>query len=238
MRARSGARLTVLVLAATFVLTSCGGFAPTSTNADEPAQTPRQRQPAFHGTVVDPPMDPPTQRLRNTAGRRFSVASQPADRVTVLFFGYTHCPDVCPTAMADLAAARAKLPSRLRERVNVVFVTEDPARDNPATLREWLDRFDPTFIGLRGGNEATETMLEQLGLPQTQRDPKPEEPIKHPDTRGPHDHHGDYAIGHAGVVYVFGPGDHTVVYTGGTTPTQYAQDFARLLTGGGGRAQH
>lgn len=186
----------------------------------------------LHGTLVDPPLPPPIQVLRDTSGQAFSLADRPAVELTVVFFGYTHCPDVCPTTMADLAGARDQLPADLRDRVTVVFVTEDPERDTPRSLRRWLDGFDPSFVGLRGGNTATKAMLEQLYLPARKRRERPKDPIKHPDTGAKHHHHGDYAVEHAGVVYAFGPGRTTVIYSGGTKPSEYAADFTRLLQGG------
>jgi protein SCO1/2 len=226
-------RLGSLVIAA-LVAAGCGADERLAGPADEaPATTSVQRPGAnLYGTVLEPPMDRPAQTLRDTRGRAFSVARQPSGEATVLFFGYTHCPDVCPTTMADLAAAYDMLSPQLRKRVTVVFVTEDPARDTPAALRRWLDRFDPSFVGLRGGNAATKAMLAQLHLPKTKRVENPRQPIEHPSGSRPHDDHGRYAVTHSGVVYTFGPGRGlTVIYTGGTSPEQYAADLTRLLAG-------
>ena len=193
------------------------------------------RRSLFHGTTLDPPLPRPTQILRDTSGRTFSIADRPDDELTVLFFGYTHCPDLCPTTMADLASARGQLPASQRGRVTVVFVTEDPERDTPGPLRRWLDGFDPAFVGLSGGNTATQAMLKQLYLPQTRRLPHPEDPIEHPDDGGPHHDHDTYGVEHSGVVYAFGPGDSTLIYSGGTKPAEYAADFSRLITSNGER---
>lgn len=224
------ARLAALFVTAALVA-GCGGGAPTSVSSQGPSPTSSRQHPSgFYGTLIDPPLDPPTETLRDTTGEGFSVASRPLDEVTVLFFGYTHCPDLCPTTMADLAAARDQMPPRMRDRVTVAFVTEDPGRDRPAALRRWLDRFDPSFVGLRGGNAASRDMLAHLYLPQTERVDDPRKPIKHPSAGASHHEHGRYGVAHAGEVYAFGPGDRTVIYTGGTTPDEYAADFARLLS--------
>jgi protein SCO1/2 len=139
---------------------------PSSSTVSSPSVDPpvgsATSRPFLHGTVLDPPLAPPTQTLRDTAGRAFSVAASSREQLTLLFFGYTHCPDVCPTTVRDLAEARGRLPSDLRDRVTVVVVTEDPERDKPAALRRWLDRFDPTFVGLIGGNVTSAAMLKQL----------------------------------------------------------------------------
>jgi protein SCO1/2 len=164
--------------------------------------------------------------LEDTEGQLFDLRDRPADEITVLFFGYTHCPDICPTTMADLAQARHLLPEDAREQVEVVFVSEDPQRDSPAVVRRWLDGFDSDFTGLIGGTRQTQRVLDELHLPQSRRNPSPSASVIHPDDG--HGHPGDYAVDHAGAVYVFGP-DKTLLYTGGTTPRQYAKDFARLL---------
>jgi protein SCO1/2 len=68
----------------------------------------------------------------------------------VLFFGYTHCPDVCPATMAQLARVYRTLTPAQRERVRVAFVTVDPGRDNPPTLKRYMALFNPAFVGLTG----------------------------------------------------------------------------------------
>jgi len=183
----------------------------------------------LHGTVIDY-LARPSEELRDTSGRPFSLADRPEDELTLLFFGYTHCPDVCPTVMADLAVARAQLPEELQSRVTVVFVTEDPQRDTNRALRRWLNNYDPSFVGLRGGNAATRGMLKQLYLPATGIAADPAKPIQHPETDAGHHHdHGHYGIEHASMVYAFGTVGRTVVYTGGTKSSEYAADFAKLL---------
>jgi protein SCO1 len=222
-------RWAALTVAALLGLSACAGSSDDRGDEGRPAVVTDLNPDLLHGTVVDSMARPP-QVLRDTAGQRFSLADRPDDELTTLFFGYTHCPDICPTTMADLAAARAQLPDELRERVQVVFVTEDPARDTDRALRRWLDAYDPSFVGLRGGNATSKAMLEELYLPKTKADPDPEKAIKHPGSdEGHHHDHGRYGIEHASVVYAFGPGGSTVIYTSGATPSEYAEDFSRLL---------
>lgn len=76
-------------------------------------------------------------------------------KLVVLFFGYTHCPDVCPTTLADLAQVRRELGEQA-DKVQVLFVTLDPERDTGALLAQYLPVFDPTFLGLYGDAKATE----------------------------------------------------------------------------------
>lgn len=177
---------------------------------------------SFHGTLLtDPRVPRPKLVLPDTVGESYDLRAE-QDGVTALFFGYTECPDVCPTTMADLAAAKRSLPAAAQERIEVVFVTEDPQRDTPPMVRTWLDRFDTEFVGLVGGNAATARVLDDLHLPRTEQhsDPPGAAPHAHPN--------GD--VDHSGVVYLFGPGDRqTVIHTGGSTPGQYAADIGALL---------
>ena len=75
-------------------------------------------------------------------------------KAVVLFFGFTHCPDICPTTMAETAAALKKLGADA-DRVQVLFVTIDPERDTPEALAKYVTAFDPRFLGLRGDAQAT-----------------------------------------------------------------------------------
>ncbi|MFO1362907.1 MAG: SCO family protein [Burkholderiales bacterium] len=75
-------------------------------------------------------------------------------KVVALFFGYTHCPDVCPTTLAELKLVKERLGPD-GDRFQVLFVTVDPERDTPALLAKYVPAFDPTFLGLRGDAEAT-----------------------------------------------------------------------------------
>ena len=89
-------------------------------------------------------------------------------RVVILFFGYTSCPDVCPTTLAELKAAVEALPAAQRRQVQVLFVTLDPERDHAALLREYVAAFAPQggrpFLGLWGGDSATADLIRELQL--------------------------------------------------------------------------
>ena len=100
---------------------------------------------SFHGTAYDPPEHAPDVVLKEANGARFSLADQKG-KVVLLFFGYTHCPDICPTTLSDWKRIKAGL-GRDAARVRFVFVSVDPARDDPATLGRYVARFDPGFIG-------------------------------------------------------------------------------------------
>lgn len=228
---RSGIRLdhrcAAAVTVAVVLAAGCG--APAAMTPQDDTGSPTRivtSDDGFHGTVVNPVISLPPLLLRDTTGREFDLMDRPADEVTALFFGFTNCDDVCPTTMADLAAARRSLPPQIRQHVKVIFVTEDPQRDTPRLLRGWLDRFDPTFVGLIGGNAHSRSIQRQLHLPVSRiPDDEQDEAIEgHPGTGGER----DYEVEHSGIVYVFGTAGRVVIYTGGYTPSRYAADFARL----------
>ena len=102
------------------------------------------------GSSLPEPYTMPDITLTDTAGQPYNLASSPSKPVTLLFFGYTKCPDVCIAVLADIATALQRMPSADRDHIQVVFVTTDPARDNGKQIRAYLDRFDPTFVGLTG----------------------------------------------------------------------------------------
>jgi protein SCO1/2 len=104
----------------------------------------------LHGTVLDPPFTVSTDALVDTDGDSYSLADSTDKRLTLVFFGYTNCPDICGTVMGNLASAMTRLDSEDRDEVDVVFVTTDPDRDTGSVLRRYLDRYDKSFIGVTG----------------------------------------------------------------------------------------
>ena len=211
------------LIAAALAVVAVGGCSTPPSGGPVGEVVSAQAADGYAGTLlIDPPVPRPALVLPDTAGRPYDLRAD-TDGVTALFFGYTQCPDVCPTTMADLAMARRALTEEERDRMTVVFVTEDPATDTPAVLRAYLDRFDEVFVGLIGGDERSQMVLDGLHLPRT------EDHVDPPG--GPPHEHGD--LEHSGVVYLFGPGDRAaVVHSGGTTVRQYADDIRRLLAEG------
>lgn len=106
------------------------------------------RPPTFHGTAYDDLEPAPPFSLVDQRGRRVSLQSYRGSPV-LLFFGYTHCPDVCPLTLSRLARATESL-GREGEDVRIVLVTQDPARDTPAVLGRYVSRFSPRADGLTG----------------------------------------------------------------------------------------
>ena len=102
----------------------------------------------WQGTHVKPGYPLPDLPFTDTEGHHVDLADEASTPVTLVFFGYSHCPDICNVVMANLAAALRGAKPAVRHDVRVLFVTTDPARDTPQVLREYLDRFDRSFVGL------------------------------------------------------------------------------------------
>jgi len=194
----------------------------------------------FHGIEPEPVRDRPSFVLRTTAGERYDFGARTAGRPTLLYFGYTNCPDECPTAMADISAALRVTPADLRESVEVVFVTTDPARDTPQVLRRWLDGFSEDYVGLVGTQQEVEAAQEALGVPSARKGGpvptlpgRPNEHAHEPGT-APHSHSGPlgYGVGHANVIFGFDSRDRLpVLYPGGVRPSDIAADLPLLAQG-------
>ena len=84
-------------------------------------------------------------------------------KVVVIFFGYTHCPDVCPTTLSEMRQVMQLL-GKDAERLQVLFVTVDPARDTPELLSTYVPSFNPTFLGLYGDSAATEKVAQDFKI--------------------------------------------------------------------------
>jgi protein SCO1/2 len=100
--------------------------------------------------VTHAPYQVPATPLTDTDGAAYSLTKDTTKPLTLVFFGYTHCPDICPMVMTNLASAMSRLDDADRRSVDVVFVTTDPARDTTPVLRGYLKHFDPDFVGLTG----------------------------------------------------------------------------------------
>ena len=123
----------------------------------------------YAGIDLRDPFQRPSFTLTDSTGAEYDFAEATAGRPTLLFFGYTNCPDVCPTTMADVALALRDVDPALAGQVQVVFVTTDPAADTPEVLGEYLDRFDadlPTqFVGLTGAQDVIDQAQLSAGVP-------------------------------------------------------------------------
>jgi protein SCO1 len=118
----------------------------------------------FHGSVYQPPMTAADFSLTNTDGQRFQL-SQQRGQLVLLFFGYTNCPDECPATLAVMKQLFVQLGSQ-SNRVNFVFVTVDPQRDNPAQIRAFLAKYNTSFIGLSGSSAELTPVWKAYGVYQ------------------------------------------------------------------------
>ncbi len=113
----------------------------------------------------------PKFTLTDTSGAQFDFASKTEVFTTLLFFGYSNCPAMCPMQMRMIAQALKTLPSGMAGQLKVVFVTTDPDRDTPQVLRTYLDHFDKNFIGLTGSQAAIDAAQVAANQPLAKKIP-------------------------------------------------------------------
>ena len=134
-------------------------------------------------------------------------------KAVVVFFGYTQCPDVCPTTMAEIAQAR-KLLGADGDKVQAVFVTVDPERDTPQVLKAYMANFDPSFVALRGSPEQIATLAKDFKVF-----------YKKVDGKTP----GSYTMDHSAASYVYDPQGRLRLYTRYGSGAQALADDLKLL---------
>jgi protein SCO1/2 len=175
------------------------------------ASTPAAR---YRGATLVPPLPQPDFTLKTTDGKPFHYKEETKGYVSLLFFGYTHCPDVCPVHMANLASVLDRLPPGTAGSIKVIFVTVDPARDKPKELRKWLDKFRPSFIGLWGSLDEVTAAARKFGMPGTEIEKLPD---------------GGYAVGH-GAAVIAAVGDSVrVLYPFGIRQADWMEDLPHLV---------
>lgn len=115
-------------------------------------------------------------------------AEQFRGKTTLLFFGFTHCPDVCPTTLARLGTAIRQLDDEIREDTQVLFVSVDPGRDDPETLRKYTDAFGPQFVGFTGDKDALDALTRRYRVTYGY---------------GEEDDNGNYDVSHSSAIFAF-----------------------------------
>lgn len=204
-------RLAAALAAAGLVLAGCASSgAPAASGSSAPASVSGAAQ-KYAGVNLATPYRRPTFTLPDQAGRPFDFKAVTAGVPTLLFFGYTRCPDVCPTTMADIAVALRSVDKALATQVRVVFVTTDPAYDTSAVLGEYLHRFDADlpqkFIGLTGTQAAIDAAQLSAGVPQAE----------------------DGGKTHSALLLLYGKDDAAhVAFDQGNTPRDIAADLKRV----------
>lgn len=120
------------------------------------------RDPQLGGVLVDPPRKVAAFTFTLPSGVQVSTA--PVDgQPVVLFFGYTHCPDICPNTLADWTRVKRQLGDK-GNRVRFIFVSVDPARDTPEVAQRYAAQFDPAFFGVSGDADTTEGIMAAFGV--------------------------------------------------------------------------
>ena len=170
-------------------------------------------------TVLSQPFTKPNLVLTDTSGKKYDLREETKGRPTLIYFGYTHCPDVCPLTMSNLAIAKKQLPKADQDRLQVVFVTTDPERDTPAELGKWLPSAgDPSFVGLTGDFSTIQAGARQIGIgidaPKKEKD-------------------GTVVSMHGAQVVAFSPKTDRgyVLYGENTSVDEYAKDLPKLIEG-------
>lgn len=158
--------IAVLAACAVLALTGCtaakdsGGVADVSQVANDSA---------YRGVELQPAWQRPSFTLTDQTGQPYDFNEQTKGIPTVLYFGYTHCPDVCPLIMGQLSAAIKDAPKDIRSKLQVVLVSTDPATDTPEVLAAYLSKFDGEvpvkYVGLTGDLAAVEAAQESTGVP-------------------------------------------------------------------------
>jgi protein SCO1/2 len=209
-------RRTQRLVSAAVVLALLGACSPTSTTAALRAAEP-DYAPGWNAVAVNGTPEMPRAEFVDASGEPFNLRAAIRRKPTLVYFGYTHCPDICPIHMSSLGHVLEQFPHAVRSRVRVVFVSTDPARDSPQRIREWLDSMGRGFVGLRGTIDDINRIQIALGLP--------------PATSSPGAIPGmDYPVGHAAQVLAFTPDDSAhFVYPFGTRQQDWMRDLPRLL---------
>ena len=208
MRARHAAALVLLA-----AVTACSSGAKQPLAIVDPGASASD----LRGAVLQPPTREPAVVLEDTSGHRFNLRQQTAGKVTLVYFGYTHCPDICPTFMADVAQALRESTPAVRSHVAVAFVSTDPGRDSAKVIRRWLDNFNSDFIGLRGSIHQIIAVQRAMDVPASR--------VR------PHTKHG-YTVEHSAELLAFTPDRvaHVLYTEGPSTISDLRHDLAILTT--------
>ncbi|MFJ9148766.1 SCO family protein [Streptomyces sp. NPDC102270] len=205
-----------LVAAATLTLSACGSGddsgSPVSVVSEEAGSDKA-------ATVLDQPFEKPDLVLTDTKGEKYDLREETKGKPTLIYFGYTHCPDICPLTMNNIAVAKKQLPKSEQDKLSVVFVTTDPARDTPAELGKWLKGIDTRFVGLTGDFATIQASARTLGISiePTHKDKKT----------------GKTVSVHGTQVVAFSPktDEGYVLYGEDTTVDDYTKDLPKIIKG-------
>ena len=204
-----------LAAVAALTLSACGSGGDSADTSVAEVSGATGSEPA---TVLDQPFTKPDLVLTDTKGESYDLRERTKGKPTLIYFGYTNCPDVCPLTMSNIALAKRALPQADQEKLQVVFVTTDPERDTPASLGSWLKAQDPDFTGLTGDFPTIQAGARQIGIGI---DP----PKKEKD--------GTVVSMHGAQVVAFSPTTDQgyVLYGEDATVDDYAKDLPKIIKG-------
>ncbi|MFM9592650.1 SCO family protein [Streptomyces scabiei] len=206
-----------LLVAAVLGLSACGTGGASTTSVAEVSDTGPQR----HSTVLDQPFTKPDLVLTDTHGKPYDLRKETAGKPTLIYFGYTNCPDVCPLTMNNLAVAKKEAAKKVSKselaNLRLVFVTTDPERDTPKELGKWLKGIDPEIVGLTGDFDDVQQGALRLGI----------------SINPPTKKNGKIVSEHGTQVIAFSPKTDAgyVLYDEDATVQDYEKDLPKLLTG-------
>jgi protein SCO1/2 len=167
----------------------------------------------FLGSSINPPQPAPDFSINDVSGQTFTLGSQKG-KIVLLFFGYTSCPDECPTTMGMLKQVKVGL-GKYANRVSFVFITIDPARDAPPVLQAYVNEFDPSFIGITGTESELQPIWQSYGvyIDKTMNETG-----------------NGYTLTHSNRVYLVDTqGNFRLTYAYGTAPDDLLHDIQYLL---------
>lgn len=194
------------VVAALLLIAGC------ASGSDQSAGVRANGKAGWHGTPVTTGYPLPDQQFTDTSGDPVVPVEAAGDAVTLVFFGYTHCPDICNVVLANVASALRGSTPKVRAATRLLFVTTDPARDTPEVVREYLDRFDPSYDGLVAPVETVEQAAQAL----------------HVSYERPDGSTGGYAVQHGTYTTAFVDGRARLVWSADTSVADLRADLARL----------
>ena len=153
-------------------------------------------------------------RLEDQNGKPFTDQDM-MGRPFLVFFGFTHCPDICPAELQVIAQALDKLSDKAK-KVVPIFITLDPERDTPQVMADYLKSFGPNFVGLSGTADDIAAAAKAYHVAHTKIENK--------------DSPGDYTIDHSALVYLMGPdGKYVTHLSYGTSPDELAEKLDKLV---------
>ncbi len=222
-RAWKAFALVCMTIATIVILSSCSGDSKDiSATASSPDQFSSLAQAHnYAGALFSKPINKFNGTLIDTNNASFNIANQTKGNVTLVYFGYTHCPDACPIAMGTLAGVKRQMPADVSKDLKVIFITVDPQRDTPNVLKEWLAKFDSSFIGLTGSAEQIKAAAIAYGIPYEKIDKATPEQL-------------DYFVDHFSGIFVYSSDNmaHLLYPAEGITVDIWARDITRLAKEG------